>query len=349
VSRYKCSVLVVDDDPSILTMLTVLLANDFEVLVATSAEEAQGIFQRRDVDVVLSDQQLPGQMGVQFLEWVRLNSPHSIRILMPGVARLEDAIDAINCGQVHRFLIKPWRNEQLLQILREGARNFLLERSHEQLLEELRRLNLELEQRVQERTRELELANRQLQQRNVMLQKMALTDALTGLPNRRGMDRLARNELLRRARVPAPLTLGLVDADHFKNINSQYLLSGGDHVLAWLAQTLANAVRTVDTVGRVGGEEFMVVAPETGHEGALVLAERMRSTVANSQTIYNGEPIRITISIGMVVTESDVMVGYDAMRHAAAEALSEAKEGGRNRCVVRRLHSAAELTTKASS
>jgi len=343
VSRYKCSVLVVDDDPAILTMLTALLSTDFEVLIAPSAEDAQDIVQRRDVDIVLSDQQLPAQLGVPFLEWVRLHSPHTIRILMPGVARLEDAIDAINRGQVHRFLIKPWRNDQMLQILREAARNFLLERSHEQLLEELRRLNLELEQRVQDRTRELELANRQLQQRNVMLQKMALTDALTGLPNRRGMERLARNELLRRARVPAPMTLGLIDADHFKNINSQYLLSGGDHVLAWLAQTLANSVRTVDTVGRVGGEEFMVVAPETGFEGALVLADRMRATVANSQTIYNGEPIRITISIGMVVTEADVMVGYDAMRHAAAEALSEAKESGRNRCIVRRLLAPGEL------
>jgi len=160
------------------------------------------------------------------------------------------------------------------------------------------------------------------------------------------MDRLARNELLRRARVPAPLMLGLIDADHFKDINTRYLLSGGDHVLAWLAQTLANSVRTVDTVGRVGGEEFMVVAPETNYEGALVLAERMRSTVAGNHTLYNGEPIRITISLGIAVAETDVMVGYDAMRHAAAEALSEAKKSGRNRCVVHRIQTAE--ATKAS-
>src|SRR5205085_3650489 len=144
---------------------------------------------------------------------------------------------------------------------------------------ELRRLNLELEQRVQQRTRELEEANRQLHSKNLMLKKMALTDSLTGLPNRRAMDRLGLQELMRRLRYPSALTVALIDADNFKRVNSQYLLSGGDHVLTWLGQTLAKAVRTVDTVGRVGGEEFMVVAPETDLEGAHILGERIRTTV----------------------------------------------------------------------
>jgi len=137
-----------------------------------------------------------------------------------------------------------------LQNLRTVARALLLERSHEQLLEDLRRLNLELEERVQERTRELEEANLQLRQKNLMLEKMALTDSLTGLPNRRAMDRIAKTELQRRTRYSNPLAIGVIDADHFKDVNSRYLLSGGDHTLVWLGRTMASTLRTVDTIGR---------------------------------------------------------------------------------------------------
>jgi diguanylate cyclase len=335
VSIYKCSVLVVDDEPAVLNMLAALLAVDFEVVCAASAEQAQPLFARRDIDIVVADQFLPGQSGVQLLEWVRLHQPRTIRILMTGVARIEDAIDAINTGQVHRYLFKPWRPEHLMQILRSAARSFLLERSHEQLLEELRKLNLELEQRVQQRTGELQEANRQLEQKNTILQKMALTDELTGLPNRRAMDRLAKSELLRRMRHPAPLALGLVDADHFKEINSRYLLSGGDHVLCWLSHTLARSVRTTDHIGRIGGEEFMVVGPETDAAGALVLADRIRECVSKSRTVYNDHTIGITVSVGMAVAEAGVSAGFDQMKHLAADALQQAKNDGRNCSVVR--------------
>ena len=145
---------------------------------------------------------------------------------MTGVYSMEEAVEAINSGLAQRFLFKPWRPEQLVALVRQAARTFLLERSHENLLDELRKLNLELEERVADRTRELEHTNRQLEQRNTMLQKMALTDALTGLPNRRAMDRLAKTEVLRRARTPSPLAVALVDADNFKSINTRFLLAG---------------------------------------------------------------------------------------------------------------------------
>jgi len=335
VASYKCSILVVDDEPAIRNLLSELLTADFEVVTAPSAEAARDVFAHRPIDIVLTDQQLPGQSGVQLLEHVCLHSPQTIRIMMTGLGRLEDAVDAINCGRVHHYLFKPWKADQLLHTMRQAARTYLLERSHAQLLEELRRLNLELEQRVTVRTGELEEANRQLHQRNHMLRKMALTDPLTGLPNRRAMDRLAKQELARRTRYPGPLSIGLIDADNFKDINSLYTLSGGDHVLTWLGQTLGQAVRTVDTVGRVGGEEFMVVAPETDLEGASILAERVRQTVEAGETAYNGAAIRITISVGMVVAPIGVELDYKHLRDAAAAALSEAKAAGRNKCVLR--------------
>ncbi len=330
----KCSLLLVDDEPYILNTLSALTSKDFDVLTADSAESAMEVFKSREIDVLLTDQKMPGMSGVQLLEWVREHSPKTIRLVMTGLARLEDAVDAINCGQVHRYLFKPWRANELLQILRSAARTFLLERSHEQLLDELRRLNLSLEERVQQRTRELEDANRQLQQKNSMLEKLALTDPLTGVPNRRAMDRLVRSEQRRRARYSGPLALGLIDADHFKQINEQYLLPGGDHVLVCLGQILADSVRSVDTVGRIGGEEFMVVAPETNTEGALILAERIRTAVEESHIVYQEQPIKLTVSVGFAVVDAEVLPTYDQIKHVAAAALSEAKASGRNRCVV---------------
>jgi diguanylate cyclase len=335
VSSYRCSILIVDDEPAIRNLLNELLSTDFEVVTAPSAEGAREVLAHRPIDIILTDQQLPGQSGVQLLEHVCLHSPQTIRIMMTGLGRLEDAVDAINCGRVHHYLFKPWKADQLLHTMRQAARTYLLERSHAQLLEELRRLNLELEQRVKQQTAGLEEANRQLQQRNHMLRKMALTDQLTGLPNRRAIDRLAKQELARRTRYPSSLSIGLIDADNFKDINSRYTLSGGDHVLTWLGQSLAQAVREVDTVGRVGGEEFMVVAPETDLEGASILAERLRETVGNGETSYNGGRIRMTISVGMVVAPVGVELDYKLLRDAAAAALGEAKASGRNRSVLR--------------
>jgi diguanylate cyclase (GGDEF)-like protein len=335
VSPVKCSLLLVDDEPYILNTLSALAAKDFEVLTATSAESAMEVLKQRDVDLILTDQKMPGKSGVQLLEWVREHSPKTMRLMMTGLARLEDAVDAINCGQVHRYLFKPWRANELLQILRNSARTYLLERSHEQLLDELRRLNLGLEERVQQRTRELEEANRQLQQKNSMLEKLALTDPLTGIPNRRAMDRLVRSEQRRRSRYRSPLAVGVIDADHFKEINSKYLLPGGDHVLVTLAQVLADSVRSVDTVGRIGGEEFMVVAPETGLEGAGILAERIRSAVEKHHYTYKHQSIRVTVSLGFAVAEANVLATYDQMKHVASAALSEAKTTGRNKAVIR--------------
>ena len=306
------------------------MGGDYELLSANSAEEAQDLIRARDpesvdaIEVVASDQQLPNLSGVPFLQWVQDMSPRTVRVLMTGLSNIDEAVEAVNSGVAQQFLFKPWRPEQLIAVFRRAARNFLLERSHEQLLDQLREVNAELEQRVRDRTEKLEEANRALSSRNQILQRMALSDPLTSLANRRAMDRLGRNELIRRSRTPAPLTLGLLDADHFKRINTQYLLSGGDHVLIWLSQTLLNSVRTIDSVGRVGGEEFMIVAPETDAEGAMVLGERIRTTIEKAETTFNGELIRMTVSIGLAVLESG---GVGELRADAARGGAGAGRG----------------------
>jgi diguanylate cyclase (GGDEF)-like protein len=333
-SPTKCSVLVVDDEPAILATLAHLLNGEFEVLTADSAAAAQELFTQRNIDLILCDQRMPRMTGVELLEWVRQHSPRTVRLLMTGFAELEEAVAAINRGQVFRYIFKPWQPEELLESLRQAARTFQLERHNAQLIAELQRLNQELEERVRQRTAELEQANHELEQKNKMLEKLALTDPLTGLPNRRAMDRMTERELRRRERYPSPLSLGIIDVDHFKEINAVYLLPGGDQVLIELARCFTNSLRHVDFVGRIGGEEFLVIAPETNAEGAAALGERIRATVEKHVFTYKEHQIRVTVSVGFAVAETGVPADYEQMRHVAASALAEAKATGRNRCVV---------------
>jgi diguanylate cyclase len=333
VETIRHVVLIVDDEPSILAMLVNQLSVDFDIITACSVEQAKRCFQQHKPDIVLSDLQLHDGNGIQLLDWVYRTAPKTARMLLTGTARVEDAADAINCSRIHRLMLKPWRSEDLLETLRSMARTLHLERSHELLLTQLRRSHLELERRVQDRTKELELTNQQLQMKNQILEKMALTDALTSLPNRRAIELVARKELLRRTRHPAAIAFGLVDADRFKLINSRYLLCGGDHVLTWLAQTLQRSIRSSDSLGRVGGEEFMVVAPATDHAGIAILAERLRSNVAEQPTIYQDDAITVTVSVGFAICPADVPVNYERLRESASAALAEAKATGRNRCV----------------
>jgi diguanylate cyclase (GGDEF)-like protein len=333
VGEYKCSLLVVDDEPYIPATLAALLSSEFEVLTADSGEAAQLLFANRAIDLILCDQKMPRMPGVHFLEWVRRHHPKTVRLLMTGCAELDEAVEAINRGQIFRYIFKPWRTEDLLETLHNAAHTFLLERSREQLLDELRRLNMELEQRVAQRTKELEESNHELEQKNKMLEKLALTDPLTGLSNRRHMDRLAERELRRRDRYSGSLSLGLIDVDHFKDINARYLLPGGDKVLIDLGKALMSSLRTVDLLGRIGGEEFLVIAPETNREGAVVLGERIRSTVEKTVFAYKDAIIPVRVSIGFAIADDGVEADYEQMKHTAAAALSEAKSSGRNRCV----------------
>lgn len=342
VSRYKCSLLVVDDEPSILDTLKMLLTPEFDVLTADCADAAQQFFGHREIDIILSDQKMPRVSGVQLLEWVKIHSPRTIRLMMTGFAELEETISAINRGQVFRFLLKPWQTDHLQDVLRTAAKTFVLERSHEQLLDEMRQLNeklremnLELEHRVAERTKALEEAYHELEHKNKMLEKLALTDPLTNLPNRRAMDRLAERELRRRDRYPSAISVAMIDVDHFKAINDRYLLPGGDKVLIDLARCLNTSVRTVDFLGRIGGEEFMVIAPETNMDGAIVLGERIRTMVESAVFTYKEEQIQVRVSIGFAVAEGGVVTDYETIKHLAADALSEAKKTGRNKCSFR--------------
>jgi diguanylate cyclase (GGDEF)-like protein len=304
------------------------------VRTADSAEAAQAAFANYPIDIILTDQRMPGQTGVQLLEWVHEHFPRTVRLLMTGYAELDDAVSAINRGHVYYYLLKPWRTEDLLHVLHNAAEKCHLEGCRDRLLEELRELNRELEQRVARRTRELQEANQLLQQRTRELERLALTDPLTGLFNRRAMDELLRFELKRHDRYPSPLALAVIDVDHFKHVNTRYLLTGGDAVLRGLARILTGSLREVDSVGRIGGEEFLVIARETTEDGARRLAERIRATVEATPVSYEGNDISVTVSVGLAVADVGMPAEFEVLIRQAAFALHMAKLNGRNRVEV---------------
>jgi len=162
------------------------------------------------------------------------------------------------------------------------------------------------------------------------LLRASACDYLTGIANRRTFFEAAELELERWRRFPRPLSVVVIDADFFKQINDSWGHPAGDEVLRNLAQTLSATVREIDVVARLGGEEFAALLPSTDLEGALKLAERFRTAVEGQQVMVGGQEIRYTVSVGVASMDSQVS-GMDQLLKLADSALYAAKKAGRNR------------------
>jgi diguanylate cyclase (GGDEF)-like protein/PAS domain S-box-containing protein len=158
------------------------------------------------------------------------------------------------------------------------------------------------------------------------LRDLSNTDSLTGLHNRRRMEETLSEEFSRAKRYKLPLSVLMLDVDHFKRFNDQYGHDQGDRVLQSVARVMQNTCRDVDSPCRYGGEEFCLILPSTGLDGAARMAERVRSNVENHRV----DGLQVTISIGVAVFPT---VGQDAesLKKLADEALYHAKRSGRNR------------------
>jgi diguanylate cyclase (GGDEF)-like protein len=200
----------------------------------------------------------------------------------------------------------------------------------------LQRHHAELEQRVAQRTAELQSSNAQLQDEIAerermaqLLEETARTDFLTKLINRRAMAQRLQNELARIDRHDGGFSLVLVDIDHFKHINDQFGHDIGDEVLKALARAFEASVREQDIVSRWGGEEFLVLLPNTGQAAAVEQAERLRQLLDSEQLHIDRYPHRVTASFG--VAEYHRGQSIEAVLKQADVALYQAKAQGRNR------------------
>jgi diguanylate cyclase (GGDEF)-like protein len=184
----------------------------------------------------------------------------------------------------------------------------------------------ELRQLLQERTQQLEAANQQLE-------ALSFSDSLTGIANRRAFDQSLDGEWRRAVRSKQPISLLMIDIDHFKSFNDTYGHQAGDRCLAAVAGALGGLARRAgDRVARYGGEEFAALLPATDAAGGLAIAERMRAAV-EALHLPNQAGIggHVTISVGRATVESTEGMSPDALVAAADAALYEAKRSGRNR------------------
>ena len=182
--------------------------------------------------------------------------------------------------------------------------------------------------RLREGRQELDAKNETLRQQNEELEKLSLTDGLTGLANRRFLVQQLNEEALRFRRTKKEFSILMADVDHFKQYNDTFGHPAGDEVLKKVARILETAVRELDCVARYGGEEFCVMLPETSAPGAAILAERICERVAAAE--FPGQKITLSLGIASLPDNGDTP---DAVIAAADEALYQAKHEGRNRVV----------------
>lgn len=199
--------------------------------------------------------------------------------------------------------------------------------AQEKSLQVQREANSLLEQRVQERTRDLEHLNEQLTE-------LSATDALTGLKNRGHFDRVFQSAVVRAFRFEEPLSLMVLDIDHFKKFNDTYGHLIGDDCLKMVAQCIRKFVtRPQDLAARYGGEEFVVLLPDTPANGANQVAERIRAEIERTAFPVSGDILHLTVSVGVCTASPARADATKDIFHWADEALYEAKGRGRNRVV----------------
>ncbi|MGH1441623.1 MAG: GGDEF domain-containing protein [Cellvibrionaceae bacterium] len=187
-------------------------------------------------------------------------------------------------------------------------------------------------QALADKVQEMEKKDEDVRKQLEAEKQRALTDALTGLPNREAYNERSHQEMLRWQRYAHPLTMAVIDIDFFKKINDNYGHQTGDKVLKIVSSAVAKRLREVDFMARFGGEEFVILLPETGADNALLMLNRIREGLAKAPFRYKDQKINITVSIGIAeFKEGDTK---ETVFEKADQALYKAKETGRNKCIV---------------
>lgn len=310
-------ILVVDDDPIMQRLLMKhLTSQGYVVFSASNGYEALRLTLEANPHLLITDQMMPEMDGLTLCRALRQTKRgRQIYVIMLTAWEDDDRlVQAFEAG-ADDYVVKPFKPKVLEARLRAGQRVTRLQ-------EEVERDKAEIRQYITQ----LAVANRKLEH-------AALTDPLTDMPNRRcAMDRLSQ-EWATATRNGRPMACMMVDIDGFKDVNDSHGHDVGDIVLRETAAILKISVRANDVVCRLGGEEFLVICPDTDGHGALECAERIRSAVETHCIRAAGFDSSVTVSIGIAVHEAE-MVHQDELLKAADRAVYAAKRDGRNRVCV---------------
>jgi diguanylate cyclase (GGDEF)-like protein len=299
-------VLVIDDSPEDVQALGQSLTDLCDVQFALSGSDGLALVEHVLPDLILLDVMMPGLDGYEVCAALQ-REPRTRDIPVIFVTGKNDA-------------------ESEVQALAAGAVDFI----HKPITREVVRARARLHLALSARARELQRISAELERANHELAALSATDRLTGIYNRVKLDAVLTREVGRARRYRAPLCIAMLDVDHFKRVNDLHGHATGDAVLVRTAEILQQHIRGTDTVGRWGGDEFLVVLPHTHPGQAQAAAEQLRTVIAGTDFPVVGHK---TVSLGVTSysgEESEVQ-----MLTRADEALYEAKNQGRNRVVLK--------------
>lgn len=300
--KIRNRILIADDDPLSRRMLEAFLAKSgYRVVTAADGVDALKILSAEDSpSLAILDWMMPGLEGPQVCERVRAlpERPYVYILLLTARSDKQDLLNGLQSG-ADDYLTKPFDAQELRARLHVGQRILDLQDSLIAAREEMR--------------------------------FHATHDLLTGIDNRSVAIGAMNREASRQAREGGSFAVVLLDLDHFKNVNDTLGHLAGDAVLKEAARRMKLAVRPYDTVGRYGGEEFLVVVPSSDGEGALALAERIREAIQATPITTDVGDVRVTASCGVAASTEGHRLDPHTLLHLADEALYRAKERGRNR------------------
>ena len=298
-------VLIADDDDVLRHILLSHLTKwGYDVTEARNGLEAWRLLHGNDApSLAVLDWIMPGMDGIEVCREIRKREdrPYTYLLLLTAKQTKEDVIAGMDAG-ADDYIPKPFEPQELKVRLRAGQRI----------------LDLQAE----------------LLSARESLRYQATHDCLTGLLNRSATLEALRNELDRASRQGSPVCLMLGDIDHFKNINDTYGHAVGDAVLCEAAQRMRSSLRTYDSVGRYGGEEFLFVLPGCDVQNARNQGERLLTAITSRPVELPRVAVSFTLSIGIVVKYSVSVDDLESLIQAADSALYTAKAHGRNRVVL---------------
>jgi diguanylate cyclase (GGDEF)-like protein len=286
------SLLIVEDDDDYRDLLVRRASSLMAAISSASGfRRARSKIKKEDFDLLLLDINLPGGSGLDLLAFAKERDPDIQAIILTGEATIESAVEALRLGAFD-YLMKPFDSVQVLDLTLKRALD------HRSLILSNRRMRHELEQ-------------------------MALTDPLTGLYNRRKLEQVLSDELARVKRYRRRLSTIMIDVDNLKALNDEKGHPAGDELLRCMAGLIQSSVRTSDIPIRVGGDEFIVVLPETGIDQAVKIAERLVEQAQDSACPV--KPLFFSVGIAEWGPALDTV---EQLLAEADRALYEAKEAG---------------------